>query len=396
MKVVNCLAIDDNLELKTRNKILDDLAKLSDLSDAFWDNSIKNKLKEKISAPILNNIYLPIVTKNRIRQDLNLDSIENFHGKFSTDINIALKTWIEKELASTCISVGKSVLEDALLNKFNENKTEHPYHREINNTKKKIIDETVQNFVWDNKALSILKFHLHSVINEQRKMSLDEWNRAGYLMSDFILDNSRTVNMEIDKLIGINPWSAIFKRKPSEINYIFDEIKTFLPGNGINIDNESLSVLRKQCNLEGYSIHDDVIKKCWNLAYKKWFWERSLNLCSYCRKGFYFYQHDINKYETVRENSTKFELSCDEIEIFDKIDSLVTTGSRLVKQQLVNAELNRIQRLVEDNLTQIEQVPDTLGNLFDGERLRLSEKIHRVYDIRVLLDEMVQSLSNKN
>ena len=78
---------------KGRAEILDDVLSLHDITPKDWEKKLYERMWQTISYRVVDDIYISAAQNNS-------------PGKFNTIVDIKLKHWAEKSLASTSIQVG--------------------------------------------------------------------------------------------------------------------------------------------------------------------------------------------------------------------------------------------------------------------------------------------------
>lgn len=84
--------LQDELFEKGRAEILDDVLSLHDITPEDWEKKLYDRMWQTISPLVVDDIYISAAQNNS-------------PGKFNTIVDIKLKHWAEKTLASTSIQV---------------------------------------------------------------------------------------------------------------------------------------------------------------------------------------------------------------------------------------------------------------------------------------------------
>ncbi|XP_041377783.1 dynamin-like 120 kDa protein, mitochondrial isoform X2 [Gigantopelta aegis] len=370
----------DELFEKAKGEILDEVVNLSQVTPKQWEDTFYKKLWDKNSTFVIENIYLPSA------------QAENA-GTFNTSIDIKLKQWADVQLPKRCVEVGWDTLHDEF-QKLVERDKEKRHHDDIyDQLKLAVIELAKQKHSWDAKAEDSLRVIQLNVLEDRSVTDKQQWDQAIKFMEDTLKDKVKQAEEVIKKLLGPTTfeqwtqWKGLTEENRNRVatKNELDKIISSQPQHSSHLVPDELTTVRKNLQNQGIEVTNDFIRETWYHTFRKHFFQKSMNKAQECKKGFYYYQSGF----------ADTGLDCHDIVLFWRLQRMHQVTSNALRQQVVNNEARRLERIIKDSLEEIGDDKDHLTKLLTGRRVQLAEEMKRVRQIQDKLEEFIHALNKE-
>ncbi|XP_062583639.1 dynamin-like 120 kDa protein, mitochondrial isoform X1 [Saccostrea cucullata] len=370
----------DELFEKARGEILDEIINLSQLTPKQWEEAFYNKLWERCSSYFFESIYLPAAqTENS--------------GTFNTTVDIKLKQWADNMLPKKCVEVGWDTLHDEFLKIVEKDKKNKGHDEIFDQLKLAVIEASKNKHQWDGKAEDSLRVIQVNTLEDRSVTDKQQWDFAIKFMEETVKNRLQQTHDKIKELTGPGTWEQWTHwrsktqdhRNRGATRQELEKILTAEPDHKSNLAKDELTTIRRNLQTNGIEVTNDFIRETWYHVYRQFFLGKALGHCQECRKGFYYYQKGFSD----------SGLECNDVVLFWRLQRMLQITSNALRQQVVNNEARRLERIIKEVLDEFGDDPDTLAKLLTGPRVQLAEELKKVRQIQEKLEEFIQALNKE-
>lgn len=179
----------DELFERARSEILDEVVNLSLVSPKHWEESLIDKLWNKMSDHVFENIYLPSAQSGSA-------------GTFNTNVDIKLRQWTELDLPLKSVECGWETLQQEFQH-FMEKATQNPDHDDIfDQLKAAVVSEAMKRHTWEKKASEMLRVIQLNTLEDRTVGYKRDWDAAVKFLECSVKDKLQQTELELRKLLG--------------------------------------------------------------------------------------------------------------------------------------------------------------------------------------------------
>ncbi|KAM7043543.1 dynamin-like GTPase OPA1, mitochondrial isoform 4-T4 [Acridotheres tristis] len=361
---------------KAKNEILDEVISLTQVTPRHWEEILEKTLWERVSAHVIENIYLPAA------QTAN-------SGTFNTTVDIKLKQWTDKQLPNKAVEVAWETLQEEFSRFMTEKKGKE--HDDIfDKLKQAVKEETIKRHRWNERAEDSLRVIQHNALEDRSISDKQQWDAAIHFMEETLQSRLKDTESVIEDMVGPN-WKKrwlywVGRTKEQNIrNETKNELEKLIKCNEDHpayLANDEVTTVRKNLEARRVAVDPSVIKDTWHQIYRRYFLKSALNHCSLCRRGFYYYQrHFVDS-----------ELECNDIVLFWRIQRMLAITANTLRQQLTNTEVRRLEKNVKEVLEDFAEDNEKKVMLLTGKRVQLAEDLKKVREIQEKLEAFIEAL----
>ncbi|KAK3104830.1 hypothetical protein FSP39_011133 [Pinctada imbricata] len=370
----------DELFEKAKGELLDEIINLSQVTPKEWEEAYAQKLWERTSTYVFENIFLPAAQSE--------DS-----GTFNTTVDIKLKQWADAMLPRKCVEVGWDTLHDEFL-KFVERDKKSKHHDELfDQLKLAVIEASKNKHQWDNKAEDSLRVIQINTLEDRSVTDKPQWDGAIKFMEETVKERLKQTEEKLKELTGPSTSEQWLKWKSKTQDHrsrekTKSELERIIyaePDHKSYLSADELTTVRRNLQTVGVEVDNDFIRETWYHTYRKTFLRKTLSQCQDCRKGFFYYQKGFTE-----------GLDCNNVVLFWRIQRMLQVTSNALRQQVMNNEARRLERIIKEILDEFGDNKEVLEKLLTGRRVQLAEELKKVRQIQDKLEEFIQALNKEN
>ncbi|GAB6028236.1 Optic atrophy 1, isoform A [Chamberlinius hualienensis] len=362
---------------KARGEILDEIINLSQLTPKQWEEALVKKLWEKMAAYVFEEIYIPAAQTHN-------------SGTFNTIADIKLKLWADNILPLQCIKVGWETLKEEFKNLMEKAKTSKDHDDIFDNLKDAVIDEAINQHVWEDKAFEVLRVIQLNAFEDRSVPEKVQWDQSVIFLEYSLQEKLKTVEAKLAELNGPGRWEKwVYWKSANEQQQMHSsvrsELEKLLSSNEFrspNLTQEELTTVRKNIETNGGNVTNEFIESTWHPVYRRYFLKKSISRARECRKSFYLYQQGLDS-----------DLDCDDVVLFWRIQKMLTITSNALRQQIMNREARRLEKEIKEVLDDYSQDKQRKESLLCGRRVQLAEELKRIRKIQDKLEEFIKALN---
>lgn len=155
----------DELFERARSEILDEVINLSQVSPKQWEDALMEKIWDKVSSHVFENIYLPAAQTETVMT-------------FNTSVDIKLRQWTEQTLPAQSVETGWETLK-AEFERFMNKAYQSPDHDNIFDLlKAAVVNEAMQTHSWEDKATEMLRIIQLNALEDRTVGDKRDWDSA--------------------------------------------------------------------------------------------------------------------------------------------------------------------------------------------------------------------------
>ncbi|XP_074604504.1 opa1 mitochondrial dynamin like GTPase isoform X2 [Brevipalpus obovatus] len=371
----------DELFEKAKSQLFDEIINLSQLNPTHWEEILSKKLRDKVRNDLIEDMYLPAY------------QIDN-KGLFKTHIDIKLKQWVENELPSKSVEVGREALRDEFESLIEKAKSNPNHDSILDKLEAAVVEESWKRHHWEPKASEVLKVIQLNALEDYLIPDKNNWEKTIDFMQHCFREHIMTSDNELFILIGpgwYERWTQWTSRTPeqqtnvaikNELDKLLQVLR-FKPSE-LNLDGDNITTVRQNLQHQGIDVEDESIQKVWNHLYRIHSLKSAIQRGQECRKCFFLYKQGI---ET--------EVQYDDVIVFWRILKTLTATTNALRQQIMNREERRLEKEVKDVLDEFSQDHEMKSTLLTGRRVELAEELKRVRLIQEKLEEFIAALERE-
>lgn len=367
----------DRVELfeKAKGEILDELINLSQVSAKEWEDAFMKKLWDKTSEYVIESVYLPAAQTD--------SSIT-----FNTAVDIKLRQWADQVLPRQCVEIGMETLKEKFIQLLKHKKDGDEI---FENLKTVVVTDIFRQHQWDSKAEDSLRVLQQMSLEDRAVHDKGQWESAVNFMENQLREMHDTTHKRIQELNGpglVEQWTHWRRRTPehsSRASTAQELERLFKNGSKRHavLSADDLTAVRKNLQAANVDVSDDFIRDTWHVVYRKKFLDEAIATASVCRKAFYYYQ----------KGYTDTGIECNDIVLFWRIQRMLQATSNALRQQVVNNEARRLEKILKDILEEYGEDRHKLEALITGKRVELAEELKKVRLIQEKLEEFILALN---
>ncbi|XP_060586463.1 dynamin-like 120 kDa protein, mitochondrial isoform X2 [Ruditapes philippinarum] len=372
----------DELFEKAKGEILDEVISLGAVAPKAWEMMFRKKLWERTATHVFENIYLPAAQAGTV-------------GEFNTMVDIKLSEWAYHALPKRSVEVGWDVLhqEFALLAEKDKKKNPTEHDEVFNRLKLAVIEASKSTHNWENKAEESLRVMQRNTLEDRSVQDKQQWDASVNFMEEALKEQLEKNERKLRELTGPGSWeqwrhwtyrTSEHKHRiaaKNELERILKPQRRHRP----TLSQDELTTVKQTLQSQGIEVDAEFIKQTWYHVFREKFIKRALQQCNDCKKGFYYYQHNV-------PNS---EMDCHEVVLFWRIHRMLEMTSNALRQQVVNNEARRLERIIKDVLDDFSEDTDRLKKLLTGRTVDLAEELKKVRQIQEKLEEFIEALNRE-
>ncbi|XP_017755871.1 PREDICTED: dynamin-like 120 kDa protein, mitochondrial isoform X2 [Eufriesea mexicana] len=369
----------DELFEKARGEILDEIVNLSQVSPRHWDKMLMDRIWNKVSMHVFENIYLPAAQTGN-------PSI------FNTTVDIKLRQWTEQQLPARSVESGWECLQEKFQHFMNQAKL-NPDHDDIfDNLKNAVINEAMARHSWEEKASEMLRVIQLNTLEDTSVTDKREWDQAVCFLETSVKDKLQATEEILREMLGPGRTERLLfwqsrteeQQRRSAVKNELDKIlyadKRHIP----TLTQDELTTIRQNLQQNGLEIDNESIRETWYAVYRRFFLQQSLARAYDCKKGYYLYH---TGHET--------EMECNDVVLFWRIQQMLKVTANALRQQIMNREARRLDKEIKEVLEDYSQDNEIKQKLLTGKRVTLAEELKRVRQIQEKLEEFIQALNKE-
>ncbi|KAK7501859.1 hypothetical protein BaRGS_00006945 [Batillaria attramentaria] len=371
----------DELFEKARGEILDEIINLSQVTPKQWEEAFNRKLWERNATHVIENIYLPAA------------QAENA-GTFNTTVDIKLKQWADVQLPKKCVEVGWDTLHDEFTKLLLRGKKQKGDDDDIFDQLKAAVIETCKTkHQWEEKAEDSLRVIQLNILEDRSVTDKTQWDSAIRFMEETLKTKLKQTEEQLQQLTGPGTWdqwvhwqsSTDDHRTRRAVKMELEKMLTSTPDHKLHLASDELTAVRKNLQNLGFDVSADYIRETWYHVFRSNFFKRALSQAQQCKKGFYYYQRGFQD----------TGLDCHDVVLFWRLQRMLHVTGNALRQQVVNNEARRLERIIKDVLDEMGDDKKQLSKLLTGRRVQLAEELKKVRQIQDRLEEFIQALNKE-
>ncbi|XP_050327110.1 dynamin-like 120 kDa protein, mitochondrial isoform X4 [Bactrocera neohumeralis] len=367
----------DELFDKAKGEILDEVITLSQISAKKWEEALTEKLWDKLSNYVFENIYLPAAQSD----------------SFNTMVDIKLRQWAEQALPAKSVEAGWEALQNEFIYLMEKAK-KSPDHDDIfDNLKGAVVDEAIRRHSWEDKAIDMLRVIQLNTLEDRFVHDKTEWDQAVKFLETSVKAKLTHTEETLNEMLGpgqftrITHWKSLTEDQ-SKRRYVKSELDKVLKNDDKHLPTlsyDELTTVRKNLQRDGIEVDTDYIRQTWFPIYRRHFLKQALNRANDCRKAYYLYS----------QQGAECEISCSDVVLFWRIQQVIKVTSNALRQQVINREARRLDKEIKEVLDEFSDDEEKKAQLLTGKRVTLAEELIKVRHIQEKLEEFINSLNQE-
>ncbi|XP_071146053.1 dynamin-like GTPase OPA1, mitochondrial isoform X2 [Mytilus edulis] len=372
----------DRMELfeKAKGEILDEIINLSQVTAKEWEDAFSKKIWDKNAPYIFENIYLPAA------QAQNL-------GELNTNIDVKLAKWASNVLPKKCVEVGWDTLHDEFQRIVEEDKKRKDHDEIFDQLKVAVVATSKAKHQWESKAEDSLRVMQKNTLDDKTIPDKQHWDMAVKFMEETLREKLQQTESKLKELTGPSTSEQWFSwqykteqhKQRDQAKSELDKILSREPSHKSQLAADELTTIKKNLHSQGVEVDQEFIKETWHHVYRQHFVKKSLSQAQECKKGFYYY----------KEGFSDSGLDCSDVVLFWRLHRMLQVTSNALRQQVVNNEARRLERIIKEVLEEYSENKNTLKTLLTGRRVTLAEELKTVRQIQDKLEEFIQALNKE-
>ncbi|XP_012270913.1 dynamin-like 120 kDa protein, mitochondrial isoform X2 [Orussus abietinus] len=369
----------DELFEKARSEILDEMVNLSQVSPRHWDEVLMDRIWEKVSMHVFENIYLPAAQSGN-------------PGSYNTTVDIKLRKWAEQQLPAHSVECGWECLQKEFL-QFITNEKQRPDHDNIfDNIKQAVVNEAMRRHKWEEKASEMLRVIQLNTLEDRTISDKRDWDQAIRFLETSVKEKLQATENVLNDMLGpgfMGRWlywqsQSEEQRKHGTIKNELDKILYVDKKHSPTLSQDELTTIRKNLQRNGLEIDTEEIQEIWHPIYRRFFLQQSLARAYDCKKCYFLYHTGHDK-----------EIDCNDVVLFWRIQQMLKVTANALRQQIMNREARRFDKEIKEVLDDYSQDSKIKEKLLTGRRVMLAEELKRVRQIQEKLEEFIQALNKE-
>ncbi|KAM3719788.1 Dynamin-likeprotein [Dirofilaria immitis] len=373
----------DELFDKAKSEILDEIVNLSLVPAEQWEKLLKKKLWDTVASHVFDQILMPAC------------AVDNA-GTFNTLIDIKMKHWVDKDLASKSIQTGWEILSELFRKQIDDDAKRHrDEDNEIfDRLKYAVLTAALNEHQWDSKAMDYLRVIQLNSMEDRVIPDRRSWDNTIDFMTSVIRDRLNETRKLIDEWRGPSFWARwVYWKSPTAENNlagkIQEELRNLLmqnPDHPQSLLDDDLTIVKRNLEAKGLKeLNNELVRKQWKLIYREHFLERQYQTAVECQG---FYPH----YKLGFDDT---EVDCQAVVFFYRIQKIINLTCNALRQQITNTEQRRLEKEIKDVLDEWAHDIDKKKEYLTGRRVELAEELKQVRHIQERLEEFIVQLQEE-
>ncbi|KAK5646864.1 hypothetical protein RI129_005328 [Pyrocoelia pectoralis] len=367
----------DELFERARTEILDEVVNLSQVSPKQWEDSLLDKIWDRVSDHVFENIYLPAAQSES-------------QGTFNTTVDIKLRQWAERALPSKSVESGWETLQTEF-RQFLDKASKSPDHDNIfDQLKETVVNEAMQKHSWEDKALDVLRVIQLNTLEDRTVTDKKDWDSAVRFLESSIKDKLKNTECLLHHMLGPSArerwiyWKYLTEEQ-SRRNAVKVELDKILSSDMNHppvLSYDELTTIRKNIQHNNIDVDSEFIREVWYPVYRTHFLKKAQQRVNDCRKSYFLYHQGE-------------ETECSDVLLFHRIQQMLKVTSNALRQQIMNREARRLDKEIKEVLDDYSQDNEKKEKLLIGRRVTLAEDLKRVRQIQEKLEDFIHALNKE-
>ncbi|XP_055627530.1 dynamin-like 120 kDa protein, mitochondrial isoform X2 [Toxorhynchites rutilus septentrionalis] len=370
----------DELFEKAKGEVLDEVVNLSQVSAKKWEELLNNKLWEKLSNYVFENIYLPAAQSGS-------------ENSFNTMVDIKLRQWAEQALPAKSVEAGWEALQKEFQHLM-EVARRTPDHDDLyDNLKSAVIDESIRRHSWEDKAIDMLRVIQLNTLEDRSVHDKQEWDQAVRFFESSVREKLQQTEQTIGEMFGPSMsqrwfqwrYSTIEQNKRKQVKGELDKILSSDTKHSPTLSYDELTTVRKNLQRNNVEVETDYIRETWYPIYRRHFLQQALHRAYDCRKAYFLYA----------QQGAECHVNCSDVVLFWRIQQVIKVTANALRQQVINREARRLDKEIKEVLDEYGEDDEKKQQLLTGKRVTLAEELIRVRHIQEKLEEFINALNQE-
>ncbi|VDI32671.1 optic atrophy protein 1 [Mytilus galloprovincialis] len=260
--------------------------------------------------------------------------------------------------------VGWDTLHDEFQRIVEEDKKRKDHDEIFDQLKVAVVATSKAKHQWESKAEDSLRVMQKNTLDDKTIPDKQHWDMAVKFMEETLREKLQQTESKLKEMTGPSTSEQWFSwQYKTEQHKQRDQAKAELD-----------KILSRE-----------PIKETWHHVYRQHFVKKSLSQAQECKKGFYYY----------KEGFSDSGLDCSDVVLFWRLHRMLQVTSNALRQQVVNNEARRLERIIKEVLEEYSENKNTLKTLLTGRRVTLAEELKTVRQIQDKLEEFIQALNKE-
>lgn len=201
----------DELFERARSEILDEMVNLSQVSPKHWEDCLLDKIWEKVSHHVFENIYLPAAQggsqgeffkkKKKFFQS-HVHKKQIFSATFATAVDIKLRQWAEQALPAKSVESGWETLKEEFQG-FLQKAAQTQDHDDIfDQLKTAVVTEAMHRHSWEDKASEMLRVIQLNTLEDRSVSDKRDWDSAVKFLESSVKNKLKQNEAFLKQLLG--------------------------------------------------------------------------------------------------------------------------------------------------------------------------------------------------
>ncbi|XP_075165155.1 opa1 mitochondrial dynamin like GTPase isoform X7 [Haematobia irritans] len=367
----------DELFDKAKGEILDEVVTLSQISAKKWEEALNDRLWDKLSNYVFENIYLPAAQSD----------------SFNTMVDIKLRQWAEQALPAKSVEAGWETLQKEFITLMEKAKKSPDHDNIFDNLKAAVVEEAIRRHSWEDKAIDMLRVIQLNTLEDRFVHDKSEWDQAVKFLETSVTAKLAQTEETLSEMFGpgqftrITHWKSLTedqnKRRhvKNELDKILKNDEKHMP----TLSYDELTTIRKNLQRENIEVDTDYIRQTWFPVYRRHFLKQALQRARDCRKAYYLYS----------QQGAECDINCSDVVLFWRIQQVIRVTANALRQQVINREARRLDKEIKEVLDEFSEDEEKKAHLLTGKRVTLAEELIKVRQIQEKLEEFINSLNQE-
>ncbi|XP_055593264.1 dynamin-like 120 kDa protein, mitochondrial isoform X2 [Uranotaenia lowii] len=370
----------DELFEKAKGEVLDEVVNLSQISSKKWEELLNDKLWEKLSNYVFENVYLPAAQSGS-------------QNSFNTMVDIKLRQFAEQALPAKSVEAGWEALQKEFQHLM-EVARKTPDHDDLyDNLKCAVIDEAIRRHSWEDKAIDMLRVIQLNTLEDRSVHDKHEWDQAVRFFESSVKEKLQQTEQTIAEMFGPSfyqrwaHWRYSTEDQKKRL-YVKKELDGLLGSDMKHspmLSYDELTTVRKNLQRDKIEVETDYIRETWYPIYRRHFLKQALNRAYDCRKAYYLYS----------QQGAECDVNCSDVVLFWRIQQVIKITANALRQQVINREARRLDKEIKEVLDEYGEDDDKKEQLLTGKRVTLAEELIKVRHIQEKLEEFINALNQE-
>lgn len=378
----------DELFERAKNEIIDDYAIFANISPSSWESMIFEHLSTKLSPFVFSDILLKNYNSNTTTKS------------FKTNVDVALKKWLETTLSTESTDLAKQMMLEQLASIFEESKDMHSdsYRHLIQPIKDQILDLCNNNYHWNESFKKNLNVIQKCALDDRVLPDQNNWDVAAVFFEDIVSSYVNKLDELYKELLGPSKWERIFKWKSSTpqqntMKSVKLEIEKFILNqssndyddndelNSNNLSKDDIDSIWRTLQSKGVASTTNNIVDMWNLINQQ-------NVLMDISNGIQFCRRNYNRLNEISHH--KFE--CNDIVLFWRFFRMIQLTANSLRQEIVNNEILHLEENIKEQIENFSSDELLKKRFIVGKEIDLAEEMRKVSLVKQYLETFIKEL----